>query len=164
MGKTKIKTIESKEPEVINDKETSQAPKESKKPQKVGKAKPRSKKYQEVFKDLDRTKSYPIDEAVDMVKKLSYAKFNATIEVHVNTSQTGLRGFLQLPYAAGKIEYKTEPKAPIIHIALGKLSQPSEELIANITGLLSTLGKTKIKKVSLSPTMGPSVKVDFFKN
>ena len=73
-----------------------------KKAQKPGKAKPRSKKYQEVTKDLDRTKTYPIDEAVNMVKKLSYAKFNATLEAHINTTQTGIRGLVPLPYAKGK--------------------------------------------------------------
>ncbi|MEK7616501.1 MAG: hypothetical protein AAB414_00410 [Patescibacteria group bacterium] len=225
-------------------------PRAQKKSQKPGKAKPRSKKYQEVFKDLDRTKSYPLDEAVDMVKKLSYAKFNATIEAHINTVQTGLRGFVSLPYASGKkirilafgkgaeqsgadkvgtdevIEdiikgkvdfdlvvttpewmaklaklakvlgpkglmpnpksgtitadikkavesfqagkteygfkqvYKTEAKTPVIHLALGKINQPTDELTQNIKVLLSTLGKTKIKRVSLSPTMGPSVKLD----
>ena len=56
--------------------------------------------------------------------------------------------------------YKTEPKAPVIHLGLGKLTQPTEELSANIKTLLQTLGKSRVKKVSLSPTMGPSVKLD----
>ena len=63
-------------------------------------------------------------------------------------------------FQAGKTEYKTEAKAPVIHIALGKLNQPTEELSANITTLLQVLGKTRVKKVTLSPTMGPSVKLD----
>lgn len=200
---------------------------------KPGKAKPRSKKYQEISKDLDRNKAYLLNEAVDLVKKLSYTKFNATLEAHINTTQTGIRGLVSLPFAsgkklrilafegsdeiiaeiekgkinfdlvvttpawmpklakvarilgprglmpnpknstiaqdlnkavegfqAGKTEYKTEAKAPVIHIAMGKLEQPTEELVANIKTLLQTLGKTRVKKVSLSPTMGPSVKVD----
>ena len=63
-------------------------------------------------------------------------------------------------FQSGKTEYKTEAKAPVIHLALGKLTQPTEELSANIKTLLQTLGKTRVKKVSLSPTMGPSVKLD----
>ncbi|MDO8576745.1 MAG: hypothetical protein Q7R82_00200 [Candidatus Daviesbacteria bacterium] len=230
--------------------------------QKPGKAKPRSKKYQELSKDLDRTKTYPLAEAVEMIKKLSYSKFNGTLEAHINTAQTGIRGLVSLPYAAGrklriltfgpstgstplttsslgiksgtengviigsdeiieeintgkinfdivvttpewmpklakvarilgprglmpnpkngtitspsadglkkavqefqagKTEYKTEAKAPVIHLALGKLNQPNEELIANIKTLYQTIGKSRIKKISLSPTMGPSVKVN----
>lgn len=221
-----------------------QSDEQPKKKQKMGRAKPRSKKYQEVSKDLDRSKYLPVEEAVDLVKKLSYAKFNATIEAHINTVQTGLRGFISLPYGAGKkirilafgkgaehsgadlvgsdetieainkgkidfdlvitspewmpklakvakilgprglmpnpksgtitddlkkivesyqagkTEYKTEPKAPIIHLALGKVNQPNEEIVANIKMLLMNLGKTKIRKVKLAPTMGPAVKVD----
>ncbi|MDD5147521.1 MAG: hypothetical protein PHV63_03195 [Candidatus Daviesbacteria bacterium] len=217
----------------------------TKKPQKPGKAKPRSKKYQEAVKYLDRTKIYPLPEAVDMVKKMSYSKINATLEAHITTLQTGIRGYVSLPYAkgrqlrilcfgpstasqlegvifgtdstieeinkgkidfdliistpdwmpklakiarilgprnlmpnpkngtivgdikkavesfqAGKTEYKTEAKAPVIHIALGKIDQPGEELTANIKTLIQTVGKTRIKKISLSPTMGPGVKVD----
>ncbi len=218
---------------------------EVKKTQKPGKTKKvRSKKYQELIKDLDKSKTYPLSEAVDMAKKLSYAKFNATLEAHINTVALGIRGLVSLPYASGKklrilafgkgaedsgasffgtdeiieeinkgkvsfdllvttpewmpklakvakvlgprglmpnpkngtitndlkkvvesfqsgkTEYKTESKAPVIHLGLGKLDQPTEELSANIKTLLQTIGKTRVKKVSLSPTMGPSVKVD----
>ncbi len=63
-------------------------------------------------------------------------------------------------FQSGKTEYKTEQKAPVIHLGLGKLNQPTEELSANIKMLIQTLGKTRIKKVTLSPTMGPSVKLD----
>lgn len=207
--------------------------KEIKKNAKPGKSKPRGKKYQESSKDLDRSKTYSLTEAIELAKKMSYTKFPGTLEAHINTVQTGIRGLVSLPFAsgkklkilefdgedevieniekgkidfdiiittpagmpkltkvarilgpkgllpnpkngtitndlkkaaesfqAGKTEYKTESKAPIIHMALGKLSQPNEELIANIKQLISTLGKTKVKKVALSPTMGPSVKLD----
>lgn len=130
-----------------------------KKAKKMGKAKPRSKKYQEAIKDLDKSRSYPLTEAVELTKKLSYSKFTGTLEAHINTVQV-VRGLVSLPYASGKTEYKTEAKAPVIHLSLGKLNQPTEQLSANITTLLQTLGKTRVKKVSLSPTMGPSVKLD----
>lgn len=171
MGKTRTKVIDAtqevtKEPQekkALPEEQVSEkvveTKKETKKPQKPGKAKPRSKKYQAAIKDLDRTKTYPIPEAVDMVKKLNYAKFNATLNISINTAQTGIRGLISLPYA-GKTEYKTEPKAAVIHLGLGQLNQPTEELSANIKTLLQTLGKSKVKKVSLSPTMGPSVRVD----
>lgn len=120
-----------------------EAPKEEeqkveKRMEKPDKTKPRGKKYQEAVKDLDRSKSYSVTEAVDMVKKLSYSKFTGTLEAHINTV----------------------PKAAVIHRGLGKLNQPAEELSAKVKALLQTVGKTKIKKVTLSPTMGPSVKVD----
>ena len=218
--------------------------KEKTKPQKPGKAKPRSKKYQEAVKDLDRNKVYPLNEAVELTKKLSYSKFTGALEAHINTVSTGIRGLVSLPFVsgkklqilafgkgaessgadvvgtdaiieeinkgkvnfdliittaewmpklakvarilgpkdlmpnpkagtitddlkkavagfqAGKTEYKTEQKAPVIHLPLGKLNQPTEQLQANIKTLLQNLGKTRVKKVTLSPTMGPSVKID----
>ncbi len=261
MGKTKIKSIDESAEEVkkpakklgrsdelveklkaelgVEKVETKKAEKkeevkvETKKVSKPGKEKPRSKKYQEVSKDLDRSKTYEVEEAVELVKKNSFSKFPGTLEAHIVTLQTGIRGLVTLPFAsgkklrilqfegddgvvesilkgkvdfdlvittpqwmpklakvakilgprglmpnpkngtitsdlkktaesfqAGKTEYKTESKAPVIHLALGKLSQPNEELSANIKTILQTVGKSRIKKVSLSPTMGPSVRLD----
>lgn len=233
MGRPKIKTIDDSVPQTEEKIEEKKIEEPVKKAVKPGKAKPRSKKYQEIVKDLDRNKAYPLHEAIDTVKKLSYTKFPATLEAHINTAQTGIRGLVSLPFAAGKklrilafegsdevieeinkgkvdfdlvvttpqympklakvarilgprglmpnpkngtitddikkavegfqagkTEYKTEPKAPVIHLALGKLNQPNEELMANIKTLLQTLGKTKVKQVRLAPTMGPSVKLD----
>lgn len=263
MGKTKIKTIDDSteqteeklvkkapkkerdilveklkqelgiEEPIIKKKEVSKdAGQASMTKEKVSK-KQRSKKYLEASKDLDRSKFYSLSEALDMVKKMSYSKFNGTLEAHINTAQTGIRGLVSLPFVfgkklkilafegddavieqisknkidfdiiittpkwmpklaklakilgpkglmpnpknntitddlkktaesfqQGKTEYKTEAKTPIIHISLGKLNQPNEELEANVKTLLTTLGKTKIKKVVLSPSMGPGIKLD----
>lgn len=131
-----------------------------KKSQASSKIKPRSKRYQETVKDLDRNKTYPLNEAVELVKKHSLTKFTGSLEAHILVVQAGLRGLVSLPYASGKTEYKTESKAPVIHLGLGKLNQPTEELSANIKTLLQTLGKSRIKQVRLAPTMGPSVKLD----
>lgn len=247
--------VESAEPEKVEKAAPQEEEKEEKKKvQKPGKEKPRSKKYKQslLFSDeksketssLDKNKSYPLGEAIEIVKKVSYTKFEGTMEAHINTIQTGIRGLVSLPFASGKkltilafgkdaeksgadivgteevietinkgkvdfdilvtspewmpklakiarilgprglmpnpkngtitndlkkavegfqsgkTEYKTEAKAPVIHLGLGKLTQPTEELSANVKTLLQTLGKTRVKKVSLSPTMGPSVKVD----
>jgi large subunit ribosomal protein L1 len=61
---------------------------------------------------------------------------------------------------AGKIEYKTEKVGGVMHLSLGKLSQPNEELEQNLKTLLSAIGKTKIKKAVVTPTMGPGIRVD----
>lgn len=60
----------------------------------------------------------------------------------------------------GKVEYKSEAKANVIHLGIGSISQPSEELSQNIKVLLSTIGKTRVKKATISPTMGPGIKLD----
>ena len=242
-GKPEVTTVDTSEVSE-GEKLAEPAIERIKKTRKPGKAKPRSKKYLEAIKDLDRSKFYPLTEAVDLVKKVSYSKFDGTLEAHINTHTTGIRGLISLPYAsgkkirilafgkgseqsgadvfgsdevieeinkgkvnfdlvvttsdwmsklakvarilgprglipnpkngtitddlkkavesfqAGKTEYKTESKAPVIHLAVGKIDQPTEQLQANVKTLMQTLGKTRVKKLTLSPTMGPSVKVD----
>ena len=68
----------------------------------------RGKKYQEALKLVDRTKRYPIDEAVELVKKTSIAKFDATVECAIRLNidprkaEQNLRGALSLPHGTGK--------------------------------------------------------------
>ncbi len=62
--------------------------------------------------------------------------------------------------SALSVAYKTEPKAPIIHLSLGKTSQKIDELTANLTTILREIGATKIKSAYLTSTQTPSVKLD----
>jgi len=57
------------------------------------------------------------------------------------------------------IKVKTERKAPVVHLVLGKLDQPDKELVANVETLIKLLGPGQIKKMVLKATMGPGVKV-----
>ena len=67
----------------------------------------------------------------------------------------------------GAIEFRAE-KAGIVHAGVGKASFGEKELAENIKGFLNALIKAKpsgakgtyIKKVSLSSTMGPGIKID----
>lgn len=61
---------------------------------------------------------------------------------------------------AGKVEYKTEPNGTVIHLSIGKVNQNIEEISANIKVLYSTIGKSRVKKMTLAATMGPGVRVD----
>lgn len=65
--------------------------------------------------------------------------------------------------AVAKTPIKTEKKAPVIHIVVGKVSQPAKEIEANITELIKVVKINKIKKLALCATMGPSVKVQLDK-
>jgi len=67
----------------------------------------------------------------------------------------------------GQIEYRVE-KAGIIHSGIGKASFPAEDLRANFDALLDAVVKAKpsgakgkyVRKVAVSSTMGPGIKVD----
>jgi large subunit ribosomal protein L1 len=67
----------------------------------------------------------------------------------------------------GSIEFRVE-KAGIIHAGVGKASFTDEALLANVRAMVDALNKAKptgakgtyIKRISLSSTMGPGVKVD----
>jgi len=61
--------------------------------------------------------------------------------------------------SVAKTVLKTEKKAPVLHVIVGKLSQKDDEIVANIRELVKTIKANKIKKMALCATMGPSVKV-----
>lgn len=61
--------------------------------------------------------------------------------------------------SVAKTVIKTESKAPVVHLIVGKVSQPDKELEANINELIKVIKAPKIKKLVLCASMGPSVKV-----
>ncbi len=68
----------------------------------------RGKKYQEAAKQVDRSRLYETEEAVALVKKSAFAKFDETIEAHIRTGCDGrhadqqIRGAVVLPHGTGK--------------------------------------------------------------
>lgn len=68
---------------------------------------------------------------------------------------------------AGKVEYRTE-KAGVIHVPIGKVSFDPNKLVDNAKVIIESVIKAKpatskgkyLKKIHISSTMGPSVRVD----
>ena len=66
------------------------------------------KKYTEAAKAVDRAKLYDPEEAISLVKSISSAKFDETIETHIRTGCDGrhadqqIRGAVVLPHGTGK--------------------------------------------------------------
>ena len=68
---------------------------------------------------------------------------------------------------AGSIEFRAE-KAGIVHAGVGKASFSEDAIAANVRALVSAINRAKpsgakgtfIKKVSISSTMGPGIKLD----
>jgi large subunit ribosomal protein L1 len=59
----------------------------------------------------------------------------------------------------GAMTVKAEKKAPLVHVVIGKLSQPEKELSANLRALLKAYPAGKVMKCTIAATMGPGVKV-----
>ena len=65
--------------------------------------------------------------------------------------------------AGGKTTVKTERKAPLMHVIVGKTNQEAKEIGANVETLVKAIGAGRIIKLTLSATMSPGVKVDLSK-
>lgn len=83
-------------------KQVNAKPPKTKKP-KIGRAKTHGKKYQESHLLIDPNKIYTIDEALEVLPKTSFTKFDAGVEIHLNLnldvkkSEQNLRLPLVLP-------------------------------------------------------------------
>ncbi len=68
------------------------------------------KKYQDAVKLIDRAQQYDVNEALELVKKASSAKFDETVEVavklgvDVKKADQQLRGAVVLPHGTGKTQ------------------------------------------------------------
>jgi large subunit ribosomal protein L1 len=67
-----------------------------------------SKRNRKNYELVDRTKSYPLTEAVGILKKAAPAKFNETVELHIRLgvdpkkADQQVRGTVSLPHGTGK--------------------------------------------------------------
>ena len=236
----KTKKTEVKAPEVaVPVKEPAKVPNskisKSSEPEKSVKTKNRvkhgrSKRYQEAKKLVDKTHQYPTKEAVELLKKVSTVKFDASVELHLNLSADKLSGELELPHGTGKTQkveiandktiaklndgvidfdvliaepkmmpklakyakllgpkglmpnpksgtisdqpeaiakklaggttrYKSEPKAPLMHLVVGKLSFKDNQLEENITKTIKTVLPSNITSGFICSSMSPSVRL-----
>lgn len=208
-----------------------------KKTQKVGKAHERSAKYKEAASLIEKGKTYPLTQALELLEKTHLAKFDETVELHINTLES-LSGSMNLPHGTGKstrvailapqkepkaaeellknieagkiafdvliatpdampklakvarilgpkglmpnpkagtvtpnpeavakqyegghMTFKTEPKAPVLHLSVGKMSFGKDKLTDNITTALKAVQTKNMKKVVIKSTMSPAVRL-----
>ncbi|RMG02584.1 MAG: 50S ribosomal protein L1 [Nitrospirae bacterium] len=91
------------------------------------------KKIENAKNQVDRLKDYAIEEAVDLLKSLSYAKFDETVELAVNLgvdprkSDQMVRGTVVLPHGTGK-------SVKVLVFAKGEKEQEAREAGADYVG------------------------------
>lgn len=66
-------------------------------------------------------------------------------------------------FMAGALRWKTEPKFPLIHQMVGKLSLDDKKIIENVGVFINSVGKNHITSAYIKSTMSPSVKMDLNK-
>ncbi len=91
------------------------------------------KQYLEAAKLLEKDKAYPPEEAIGLAKKMSYAKFDETVELHIrlgldprNANQQ-VRGVTLLPHGLGKT-------TRVLVFAQGEAEKAAKEAGADIVG------------------------------
>ena len=93
----------------------------------------RGKVYEDAKQRFDREREYAPSEAIALVKEMSKAKFNESIEVHVRTglnvrhADEQLRGTIALPNGLGK-------EVKIAVFAQGEKAREAEEAGADVVG------------------------------
>jgi large subunit ribosomal protein L1 len=92
------------ESETMSSPSEAAAPQEKKQKYAVatGNKKHLSPKYQDAVKLLEKGKNYKVTEALELLPKLTVAKFDETVELHINTTSTGIVGNMVLPHGTGK--------------------------------------------------------------
>ena len=63
-------------------------------------------------------------------------------------------------FMKGMLRWKTEPKFPLIHQMIGKLSYDSKKLTENAQAFINAVGKAQIKSMFITSSMGPSIEIE----
>jgi large subunit ribosomal protein L1 len=92
------------------------------------------KKFRAAAERVDRTRAYTVPEAVDLVKKAAFAKFDETVDVAVNLgvdprhADQVVRGTVVLPHGTGK-------SVRVLVIAQGERAREAEAAGADLVGI-----------------------------
>ncbi len=93
----------------------------------------KGKKYLEAVAKVDSEKRYPLLEAVELVKSISFEKFDASVELAMNLNldsrkaEQNLRGAIVLPHGTGK-------EKRVLVFARGEKAKEAQAAGANFVG------------------------------
>lgn len=93
----------------------------------------RGKRYMEAIEAIDRAKTYPPAEAVELLKRASFANFDETVEVHMRLgvdprhADQQVRGTVLLPHGTGR-------EVQVLVFAEGEDAKLAEEAGADYVG------------------------------
>jgi len=62
-------------------------------------------------------------------------------------------------FSGGLIHYKSEPKTPLMHLVIGKLSFKDEQIVENLKTIIASVKPSNISAAYLCSSMSPSLKL-----
>src|SRR3989304_2530358 len=144
------------------------------------------KRFRAARETIDRDTLYSLEDAAKLVKGGAKAKFDETIEIAINFGvgprHPAPRGRIPTQKGGppppdvtkavkgakgGAVEFRVE-KAGLIHAGVGKASFTEQALVDNIRAFADAVMKSKpsgskgtfLKRVAVTSTMGPGVKIE----
>lgn len=85
----------------------------------------RSGAYQEKLAFIDKSKQYSLTDALILLPKLGLAKYDESVELHINTIEKGISGNVTLPHGSGK-------KTRVIIVNQAEDPKSLEELVKKV--------------------------------
>lgn len=87
------------------------------------KKKTRSTNYKTKLMDVEKNKIYSLSDALELLRKVKIAKFDETVELHINTTEAGINGTVKLPHGTGKeIKVAIADDAVLAEVEKGKIN------------------------------------------
>jgi large subunit ribosomal protein L1 len=121
----------------------------------------RGKNWQAAVKKVDAEKMYSVKEAVEVLKKIKFAKFDESVELHMNLDKKGLKGEVSLPHSSGKsVRARIVDDALLEEIENGKMdfdvlvAHPS--MMPKLAKFARTLGPKGLMPNPKSGTVSPN--------
>lgn len=119
---TSVKITDVEESHSVPLSETSKGQEKTKGAKKTTRKNKSGKKYQEAKKMIDKKKLYTLSDAISLLKKIKYTKFDESVELHFNLNEDGLKGEVELPHSTGKtVRVKIVDDAVLAEIEKGTI-------------------------------------------
>ncbi|MGX8797153.1 50S ribosomal protein L1 [Fusibacter sp. JL298sf-3] len=100
----------------------------------------RGKRYEEAMKSIEKQKQYDVEEAIALLKQISKAKFDETVEMHIKLGVDGrhadqqVRGAIVLPHGTGKSK-------KVLVVAKGDKAEEAKNAGADYVGAEDIIAK-----------------------